>query len=74
MECLDDCDGEGGGANGNRYRLEPRIPIAQGYTKGDQPMLVMDCMADILRREGIDTMFCFPTTPIIEAAVAAGIV
>lgn len=36
-------------------------------------MLVMDCMADILRREGIDTMFCFPTTPIIKAAVAAGI-
>ena len=36
-------------------------------------MLVMDAMADILKREGVDTLFCFPTTPIIEAAVAAGI-
>ncbi len=36
-------------------------------------MLVMDAMADILKQEGIDTLFCFPTTPIIEAAVAAGI-
>ena len=36
-------------------------------------MLVMDAMAQILRKEGIDTMFCFPTTPIIEAAVAAGL-
>lgn len=36
-------------------------------------MLVMDAIADILKREGISTMFCFPTTPIIEAAVAAGL-
>lgn len=36
-------------------------------------MLVMDAMARILKQEGIDTLFCFPTTPIIEAAVAAGL-
>lgn len=36
-------------------------------------MLVMDAMAQILRKEGIETLFCFPTTPIIEAAVAAGL-
>ena len=36
-------------------------------------MLVMDAMAQILRKEGIDTLFCFPTTPIIEAAVGAGL-
>ncbi len=36
-------------------------------------MLVMDAMAQILKREGIETLFCFPTTPIIEAAVGAGI-
>ncbi len=36
-------------------------------------MLVMDAIAQILKREGIDTLFCFPTTPIIEAAVAAGL-
>jgi len=40
---------------------------------GDALMLVMDAMAQILKREGIDTLFCFPTTPIIEAAVAAGL-
>lgn len=36
-------------------------------------MIVMDAIADILKREGISTLFCFPTTPIIEAAVAAGL-
>ena len=36
-------------------------------------MLVMDAIAQILKAEGISTLFCFPTTPIIEAAVAAGI-
>lgn len=36
-------------------------------------MLVMDVMANILKQEGIDTLFCFPTTPIIEAAVGAGL-
>ena len=36
-------------------------------------MLVMDAIAEILKREGIKDLFCFPTTPIIEAAVAAGI-
>ncbi|MBV8889404.1 MAG: thiamine pyrophosphate-requiring protein [Alphaproteobacteria bacterium] len=36
-------------------------------------MLVMDAISEILKREGISTMFCFPTTPIIEAAVAAGL-
>jgi len=35
-------------------------------------MLVMDAISEILKREGISTMFCFPTTPIIEAAVAGG--
>ena len=36
-------------------------------------MLVMDVIAEILKREGISTLFCFPTTPIIEAAAAVGI-
>jgi acetolactate synthase-1/2/3 large subunit len=36
-------------------------------------MQVMDAVAEILKREGISTLFCFPTTPIIEAAVAIGI-
>jgi acetolactate synthase-1/2/3 large subunit len=36
-------------------------------------MLVMDAITEILKREGIRTLFCFPTTPIIEAAAAAGI-
>src|SRR4249920_836513 len=35
-------------------------------------MQVMDAISEILKREGISTMFCFPTTPIIEAAVAGG--
>src|SRR5580765_1611668 len=36
-------------------------------------MQVMDAITEILKREGISTMFCFPTTPIIEAAVAGGL-
>ena len=36
-------------------------------------MLVMDAIAEILKREGLDTLFCYPTTPVIEAAVAAGL-
>src|SRR5437588_2060666 len=35
-------------------------------------MQVMDAITEILKREGISTLFCFPTTPIIEAAVAGG--
>ena len=40
---------------------------------GGTSMLVMDVIAEILKREGISTLFCFPTTPIIEAAAAVGI-
>jgi len=32
-----------------------------------------DAIVEILKREGTDTLFCFPTTSIIENAVAAGI-
>ncbi len=31
-------------------------------------MLVMNVIAEILKKEGVSTLFCFPTTPIIEAA------
>src|SRR6202012_6028157 len=30
-------------------------------------------IVEILKREGVTTLFCFPTTPIIEAAAAVGI-
>jgi acetolactate synthase-1/2/3 large subunit len=36
-------------------------------------MRVMDVIADYLKKEGVDTLFAYPTTPIIEAAAAAGI-
>src|SRR5277367_192775 len=36
-------------------------------------MQVMNVIAEILKREGISTLFCFPTTPIIETAAAVGI-
>ncbi len=35
-------------------------------------MKVMDAITEILKREGVSTMFSFPTTPIIESAAAAG--
>jgi thiamine pyrophosphate-dependent acetolactate synthase large subunit-like protein len=36
-------------------------------------MKTVDALAEILRREGVDFLFCFPTTPIIEACARAGI-
>ncbi|MGH7061889.1 MAG: thiamine pyrophosphate-binding protein, partial [Stellaceae bacterium] len=36
-------------------------------------MQVMQVIAEILKKEGVSTLFCFPTTPIIEAAAAVGI-
>ncbi len=36
-------------------------------------MRAADAIAEILKREGVTTLFCFPTTSIIENAVAAGI-
>jgi acetolactate synthase I/II/III large subunit len=36
-------------------------------------MRTADAIVEILKREGVSTIFCFPTTPLIENAVAAGI-
>ena len=36
-------------------------------------MLVQDVIADYLRMEGVDTLFCYPTNNLIEAAAAIGI-
>jgi len=33
----------------------------------------VDAIAEILKREGVEYLSCFPTTPIIESAAAAGI-
>ena len=36
-------------------------------------MKAADAIVEVLKREGVQTLFCFPTTSIIENAVAAGI-
>jgi thiamine pyrophosphate-dependent acetolactate synthase large subunit-like protein len=36
-------------------------------------MIAMDVIAECLKREGVSTLFCYPTTPMIEAAAAVGI-
>ncbi len=36
-------------------------------------MRTVDAMVEILKREGVEFLSCFPTTPLIEAAAAAGI-
>src|SRR3978361_1176834 len=36
-------------------------------------MKTADAIVEVLKREGVTTLFCFPTTSIIENAVAAGI-
>src|SRR5438477_339728 len=49
-----------------------RLGLSQNGHREGRPMLVMDAITEILKREGISTLFSFPTTPIIEAAVAGG--
>src|SRR3954471_21562979 len=34
---------------------------------------VVDVIAQVLRAEGVDTLSCYPTTPLIDAATRAGI-
>ncbi len=36
-------------------------------------MRVVDAISEILKREGVEFLSCYPTTPLIEAAAAAGI-
>ena len=36
-------------------------------------MKTVDAIAEILKREGVEFLSCFPTTPVIEAAAQAGI-
>ena len=36
-------------------------------------MRTIDAIVEILKREGVEYLSCFPTTPVIEAAAAAGI-
>jgi acetolactate synthase-1/2/3 large subunit len=36
-------------------------------------MRTADAIVEVLKREGVTTVFCFPTTPLIENAVAAGL-
>jgi acetolactate synthase-1/2/3 large subunit len=36
-------------------------------------MKALDAVAEILKREGVEYLFCFPTTPLIDAATRAGI-
>lgn len=36
-------------------------------------MKCSEAIAEILKREGVSTLFCYPTTPVIEAAALAGI-
>jgi acetolactate synthase-1/2/3 large subunit len=49
-------------------------PAGRSNERREEPsMLVMNVIAEILKKEGVSTLFCFPTTPIIEAAAAVGI-
>ena len=36
-------------------------------------MKVIDAIAEIMKREGVHFLSCYPTTPILEACAAAGI-
>ena len=42
-------------------------------TNGGKQLNTIEAISEILKREGVEYLSCFPTTPVIEAAVAAGI-
>src|ERR1019366_9761355 len=46
---------------------------AANHDPRERPMKAADAIVEVLKREGVKTLFCFPTTSIIENAVAAGI-
>ncbi len=48
-------------------------PYAVGKRIGEEAMQAGEAIVEILRREGVSTLFCYPTTPLIETAVAAGL-
>src|SRR6267142_2831319 len=41
--------------------------------KGASPMKVVDAIAEIMKREGVEFLSTYPTTPLIDAVAAAGI-
>src|SRR5207245_9596430 len=47
-------------------------PSAEPVTRGDT-MKVVDAIAEILKRERVEFLSAYPTTPIIDSAAAAGI-
>jgi acetolactate synthase I/II/III large subunit len=56
------------------HTLHPRQEAA--HTPRNERECLMrtaDAIVEVLKREGVSTLFCFPTTSIIENAVAAGI-
>ena len=52
-------------AGNNRRRRLNRVEVFIVQT--------IDAIAEILKREGVEYLSCFPTTPVIEACAAAGI-
>src|SRR5580698_9064384 len=60
------------------FRIWPRHALSSGQSIcpndiRERPMKAADAIVEVLKREGVKTLFCFPTTSIIENAVAAGI-
>ena len=50
----------------------PAPRLRQTSTREEQ-MRAADAVVEILKREGVTTLFCFPTTSMIETAVAGGL-
>src|SRR5262245_32913441 len=43
------------------------------HAEGGERMKVIDAIAEIMKREGVQFLSCYPTTPIIEACAGVGI-
>jgi acetolactate synthase-1/2/3 large subunit len=45
----------------------------RAINNGRHRVRVVDAIAEIMRREGVDLLSCYPTTPVIDACAAAGV-
>src|SRR6185312_15737887 len=51
----------------------PTIACGRAASARGGTMQAADAIVEILKREGVSTLFCYPTTSLIETAVAAGL-
>ncbi|MBI4337398.1 MAG: thiamine pyrophosphate-requiring protein [Chloroflexi bacterium] len=60
------------GRNSGTHR-RPGVESARHWDRRERPMKTIDAIVEVLKREGVEFLSCYPTTPLIDAAAAAGL-